>query len=124
MSNPETALIRLEVHASDVPWLKVFVCREVKEFSDCTPEEKTAVWTALDVIEKEMIEYYRPDKINIASFGNVLPRVHWHIMARFRNDAFFPEPMWGTKQRETVPELPPLEPFLERIEPRLKQLLS
>jgi diadenosine tetraphosphate (Ap4A) HIT family hydrolase len=39
------------------------------------------------------------DKINIASFGNLLPQVHWHIMARFETDSYFPEPMWGQKQR-------------------------
>lgn len=113
-------LYSIEVHQSEVPWLKIFVRRRVKEFSDCTPAEKSAIWTALDIIEKEMIEYYRPQKINIASFGNMLPQVHWHIMARFSEDAFFPEPMWGKKQREATLDLPPIEPFLARIRSKLK----
>jgi diadenosine tetraphosphate (Ap4A) HIT family hydrolase len=48
-----------------------------------------------------MIKYYKPEKINIAAFGNYLPHVHIHVMARFLNDSYFPEPMWGTKQRES-----------------------
>jgi diadenosine tetraphosphate (Ap4A) HIT family hydrolase len=111
----EFPLLFIEVHQSEVPWLKLFVRRNVREFSECTPEEKAAVWQALDVIEKAMLDYYRPEKINIASFGNMLPQVHWHIMARFREDSYFPEPMWGPRQREGVLQLPPVEPLLTQI---------
>lgn len=105
-------LIYIEPHESEIPWLKIFVRRTVREFSDCSSGEKAAVWEALDVIEKEMLRYYRPEKINMASFGNMLPQVHWHIMARFKEDSCFPEPMWGPKQREAMLELPPLDPFM------------
>lgn len=108
-------LIYIEIHQSEVPWLKIFTQRPVKEFSDCSAMEKSAIWHALDVIEKEMIAYYRPEKINIASFGNMLPHVHWHVTARFKEDSYFPEPMWGPKQREASLELPPMEPFLDRV---------
>jgi len=115
----ESPLIFIELHESEVPWLKIFVRRSVREFSDCTDEEKQAVWHALDVIEKEMLRYYRPEKINIASFGNMVPQVHWHIMARFKEDSYFPEPMWGPILREDRLDLPPLKPFLAVIADRL-----
>ena len=117
MSAPlyETDLITVELHESEVPWLKVFTKLPRKEFSECTPDEKNAIWQALDVIEKLMLEYYRPEKINIASFGNMLPHVHWQIMARFPNDSYFPEPMWGSRQRDAALELPPLEIFLKQV---------
>lgn len=102
-----------------MPWLKLFVRRSVREFSDCSAEEKRAVWQALDVIEREMLAYYRPEKINIASFGNMLPQVHWHIMARFKEDSYFPESMWGEKQREGNLDLPPIEPLLQLLEEKL-----
>jgi diadenosine tetraphosphate (Ap4A) HIT family hydrolase len=108
-------IIYIEVHESEVPWLKIFTQRPVKEFSECSAMEKSAIWHALDIIEKAMLEYYRPEKINIASFGNMLPHVHWHITARFKEDSYFPEPMWGPKQRVGSLELPPIEPFLDRI---------
>jgi hypothetical protein len=47
--------------------------------------------------------------VNIASFGNLLPQVHWHIMARFETDSYFPEPMWGQKQRAAQLDLPSFE---------------
>ena len=113
------SLITIELHESEIPWLKIFTHIPRKEFSECTREEKEAIWNALDIIEKEMLEYFKPDKINIASFGNMLPRVHWHIMARFNDDSYFPEPMWGVKQREGNAKIAPMEPFLESIRSKL-----
>jgi len=93
-------LIRIETEPSEIPWLKIFTQKAYKEFSDASMEEKAEIWRLLDIIEKEMLAFFEPTKINIASFGNYVPHVHWHIMARFENDSFFPEPMWGEKQRE------------------------
>lgn len=117
------SLIYIEIHESQIPWLKIFTHVPHKEFSECSSEEKKMVWEALDIIEKEMLEYFKPTKINIASFGNMLPRVHWHIMARFENDSYFPEPMWGIKQRDGFELDSPMEPFLEKIKQELNSRL-
>ncbi len=109
------SLIYIERHESEIPWLKIFTHRNLKEFSTCNPKEREAIWNALDIIEREMLSYYQPTKINIASFGNMLPRVHWHIMARFSDDDFFPEPMWGVRQRSSILNLPPFEPFWQKV---------
>ena len=124
LSTVDLPLLRIEVHESEIPWLKIFVRRPVREFSDCSAEEKRAVWEALDIVERAMLAYYRPAKINIASFGNMLPQVHWHIMARFEEDSFFPEPMWGAKRREAALVLPPMAPFMEQIAAKLAAAAS
>lgn len=113
------SLIYIEVHESEIPWLKIFTHTQHKEFSQCSHEERIMIFDLLDFIEKEMIAYFRPDKINIASFGNMLPRVHWHIMGRFLNDSYFPEPMWGIKQREGDAIVAPMEPFLQELKVKL-----
>ena len=113
------SLIYIELHESEIPWLKIFTHTLRKEFSECTREEKEAIWNSLDIIEKEMLGYFKPDKINMASFGNMLPRVHWHIMARFNDDSYFPEPMWGIKQRGGSIKIAPMEPFLESVKNKL-----
>jgi len=41
-----------------------------------------------------------PDKINLASFGNMVPHLHWHVIPRYRDDRHFPESVWGSAQRE------------------------
>ena len=107
--------IRIEVETSEIPWLKIFTQHPYKEMSEVPGLIKFEIYELLDIIEKEMLSYYNPKKINIASFGNYMPHVHWHIMARFEEDSFFPEPMWGTKQRESNLNLPEFEAFCEKV---------
>ena len=107
--------IRIETEESEIPWLKIFTQHAYKEMSEVPKEIRSEIYELLDIIEKEMIDYYKPDKINIASFGNYVPHVHWHVMARFKEDSYFPEPMWGEKQRETMLQLPPFKTFVERL---------
>lgn len=92
--------LKIEIEESEIPWLKVFTLHPYQEMSQVPREIRGEIYALLDIIEKEMIAYYSPSKINIASFGNYLPHVHWHIMARFEQDSYYPEPMWGEKQRE------------------------
>ena len=111
----ENENIRIEVESSEIPWLKIFTQHPYKEMSEVPGLVKFEIYDLLDTIEKEMLSYYNPKKINIASFGNYMPHVHWHIMARFEEDSFFPEPMWGTKQRESNLNLADFEVFCERV---------
>ncbi len=107
--------LRIEIEKSEIPWLKIFTKVPYREMSEVPPETKRQIYTLLDLIEKEMLSYYKPTKINIASFGNYMPHVHWHIMARFEEDSYFPEPMWGVKQREATLALPSKELFLKQL---------
>ncbi len=117
----ENETIRIETEKSEIPWLKIFTKDPYREMSEVPAEIKFEIYTLLDTIEKEMITYYRPEKINIASFGNYLPHVHWHIMARFKEDSFFPEPMWGTKQRESALDLPSFESFCKTLLKKIEE---
>ncbi len=112
-------LIKVEIEKSEIPWLKIFTNKEIKEFSQCDSETKLEIFRCLDVIEKQMLKYFDVKKINIASFGNYMPHVHFHIMARFEEDSYFPEPMWGKIQREANLNLPSFEDFFEIIKNKL-----
>ncbi len=107
--------IRIEIEESEIPWLKIFAQDSCKEMTDCDVETKQQIWALLDLIEKEMLDYFQPEKINIASFANYVPQVHWHIMARYKEDSYFPEPMWGEKQREANLDLPSMDDFISRL---------
>ena len=115
--------IYVEVETSEIPWLKIFTCKPYKELSECDSKTREALLDAMLIIEKQMIKYYNPKKINIAMFGNYLPHMHCHVMARFEEDSYFPEPMWGKKQREGKLNLPPMEQFITIIERKLKSIL-
>jgi diadenosine tetraphosphate (Ap4A) HIT family hydrolase len=113
-------LIKVELEPFEIPWLKIFTQEPIKEFSFCDKETKIEILRVLDIIEKEMLEYFEPEKINIASFGNYVPHVHFHIQARFKEDSFFPEPTWGKKQRESKLDLKDFDTFYKNIEQKLK----
>lgn len=120
----ENNYIKIEIEKSEIPWLKIFSQIEYKEFSQCDFHTKRDILMALDIIEKEMLVYFKPAKINIASFGNYIPHVHFHIMARFENDSYFPEPMWGKKKREGKAEFPSFDKFCDDIRKKLEELLG
>jgi diadenosine tetraphosphate (Ap4A) HIT family hydrolase len=119
MSVFENSFIKIEIEKSEIPWLKVFTQKPYREFSQCPKELKEEIWRTLDIIEKEMLSYYNPTKINIASFGNYMPHVHFHIMARFEEDSYFPEPMGGEIQRDGKLKLKSFDEFLKRLKPLL-----
>ena len=112
----------IEQHSSDIPWIKIFSAHPFKELSDCDPKTREFLFTCMDICERTMIEFYKPEKINIAIFGNYLPHVHIHVMARFKEDSHFPEPMWGEKQRDSTLDLPPFRDFQTLLESRLSRL--
>lgn len=114
----ENKTIKIETETSEIPWFKIFTQHPYKEMSEVPKELRIEIYDLLDTIEKEMLAYYTPKKINIASFGNYMPHVHWHIMARFENDSYYPEPMWGTKQRECDLNLPDFTLFCTQITKR------
>ena len=116
----ENDLIKVEIEEFEIPWLKIFTQKSIKEFSQCNQETKLEILRVLDIIEKEMLEYFNPDKINIASFGNYVPHVHFHIQARFQNDSYFPEPTWGKKQRDSSLNLKDFDNFYKNLIVKLK----
>lgn len=111
----------LEEERSSIPWVKLFTKTPYQELSELPKELRYELWEIVDIIEKEMIAYYTPEKINIASFGNMIPHVHVHIMARFENDTHFPNSMWGEQLREDNLQLPDKAIFYDNLRKRLEQ---
>ena len=70
------------------------------EVTDLSIEDRTALMKAVYETELVLRELMKPDKINLASLGNVVPHVHWHVIPRWNDDSHFPEPIWGNQQRE------------------------
>jgi len=116
----EDAEIYIETENSEIPWLKIFTNIEYKELGDVPKSLRTRLWEIYDIIEYEMKSYYNPTKINMASFANMLPRVHIHVMARFEDDSYYPNPMWGEKLREAKLDLPDEEEFHENVKKALE----
>ena len=118
----KTPQFYIQVHESEIPWLKIFTTEVYKELTDLPKPLRRILYEVMEIIEEEMRAYYKPDKINIAAFGNYLPHVHIHVMARFKEDSYFPEPMWGEKQRQGKLDLPKNELFYEKLIKRIKRI--
>jgi diadenosine tetraphosphate (Ap4A) HIT family hydrolase len=114
--------IYIKTEKSEIPWLIIFTKEEYKELGDIPKKLRTKLWDIFDILEQEMKDYYKPTKINMASFANILPRVHIHVMARFKEDSYFPNPMWGEKVREAKLNLPDENEFFKRVKKALETI--
>lgn len=85
-------------------YFRVIWNKHIAEMSDLTDDERQLLEKVLLTVEKVVREQMLPDKINWAQFGNMVPHLHWHIIARYRDDSHFPESIWGLKQREVAEE--------------------
>lgn len=83
-------------------FVRVIWNNHVKEMSDLPAGQQTVLMQAVFAIEAQMRKVLAPEKINLASFGNVVPHLHWHIVPRFADDAHWPQPTWGARQRDGI----------------------
>ncbi|QJR16892.1 HIT family protein [Usitatibacter palustris] len=89
------------VEEADYPgFCRVIVNRHAKEMTDLTPDECTALLAVVLGVERAMRDTMQPDKMNLASLGNMTPHVHWHVIPRFADDRHFPGPVWAAAKRE------------------------
>lgn len=91
--------------------------RHAAEMTDLQASERDALMQQVYRVEQAMREVLRPDKINLASLGNVVPHLHWHIIARYRDDACFPAPVWAAPVRPDGSRVP--ADWIEQVAARL-----
>lgn len=84
-------------------YIRVVLNRHVKEMTDLTAEESRHIMDVVFFVESTMRSYLKPEKVNLAEFGNMTPHLHWHVIARFADDAYFPEAIWAGKVRTPNP---------------------
>ncbi|GKS83317.1 HIT family protein [Acidovorax sp. SUPP1855] len=74
------------------------------EFTDLDASDRLHCMEAVAAVETALRAHVQPDKINLAALGNMVPHLHWHVIARFAWDSHFPGAVWATPQRDRVPE--------------------
>lgn len=91
----------------DVPaFCRVIWQAHVAEMTDLQPAQRHELMETVYRVEAAMRQVLRPVKINLASLGNKVPHLHWHVIARFDTDAHFPAPVWVTPVRPNALKLP------------------
>lgn len=65
---------------------------EMSELDGAQRSELLEVVVRVESVQRAMLS---PDKINLASLGNQVPHLHWHVVPRWRDDRHFPNAVWG-----------------------------
>ena len=90
----------------------------VKEMTDLVPAERSLLMRTVCIVEEVIRAVMAPEKINLASLGNMTPHLHWHVIPRYLDDAHFPAPVWAEVRRETA------DAVLQERHARLPQLIA
>jgi len=113
------------IHVADADhpgFLRVIWTAHVREMTDLVPLDRSHCMRTVMVVESALRDVLRPDKINLASFGNMVPHVHWHVIPRFADDPHFPNAVWGPRVRDGARALP--ADFRAAITARLAEALA
>ena len=79
------------------PWL-VLVPRiaDMVEIIDLDHAQRAQLTNEIDAACRALQSLFKPDKLNVAALGNMVPQLHVHVIARYRDDIAWPRPVWGT----------------------------
>ncbi len=83
------------------PWVILVPKKNnLREIIDLSKDEQIILMEEIDSVSKAMIQIFSPDKLNIAALGNIVEQLHIHIIARYKHDIAWPQPVFGNKQQE------------------------
>jgi diadenosine tetraphosphate (Ap4A) HIT family hydrolase len=108
----------LLINNANFPWLVLVPRRlDVIEIIDLAESDQLELMREIAQASRALRTVTRCDKLNVAALGNAVPQLHVHVIARFRNDAAGPQPVWGQPaQREPKPYAPAeLEQFMQQL---------
>ena len=86
----------IQVNDTDYPgFCRVIWNEHVREMTDLPDMDRRELMDVIWTVERVVREVMKADKINLASLGNVVPHLHWHIIPRFTDDKNFPDSIWS-----------------------------
>ena len=106
LQTPNLRVIAVHNEANAPAFCRVIWHQHIAEMTDLRPAERVELMDMVYKVEAAMRQVLQPEKINLASLGNVVPHVHWHVIARFKDDACFPAPIWAAAMRQATFRLP------------------
>lgn len=71
----------------------------VSEFTDLAGADRAECIEAVAQVETLLRRHLQPTKVNVASLGNAVAHLHWHVIARFAWDSHFPGAVWAAPLR-------------------------
>jgi len=93
--------------------------KHAREMTDLTKSQRGHLLTVVYAVEQALRALLQPHKINLASLGNQVAHLHWHIIPRFEDDAHFPDPVWAPRKRPGTPHTVEKEQLVQALYERL-----
>ena len=88
------------VDDADFPgFCRVIWNEHIREMTDLPTLMREEFMQTVFAVESAVREVMQPEKINLASLGNMTPHLHWHVIPRFSDDKCFPNPVWSAPVR-------------------------
>jgi diadenosine tetraphosphate (Ap4A) HIT family hydrolase len=98
------------------PWLILVPRRSgLVELIDLDAGDRARLVEEIARAAEALRRLYQPYKLNVAALGNVVPQLHIHVIARFRDDPAWPRPVWNVKPAREPYEDPALSETVRRI---------
>jgi diadenosine tetraphosphate (Ap4A) HIT family hydrolase len=103
-SNSDFRVVLINDH-SYPGYCRVESIAHVKEMTDLSDARRHEFMRIVFMVEEALRSHLVPEKINLATLGNITPHLHWHIIPRYKLDNHFPESIWSNPKRSEKKEL-------------------
>lgn len=91
----------LLINDEQYPWFVLVPQKpHLQDLNDLSDDDYLQFWNESRRFCDALVELFNPDKLNVASLGNVTPQLHVHHIARYKTDASWPRPIWGQQPRK------------------------
>lgn len=92
----------VQVSDTSLPgFCRVIWHHHIAEMSELNHAQRNLLMRVVVGVEEIVASAMKPLKINLASLGNQVPHLHWHIVPRYEDDPYFPDSIWSEKHRDT-----------------------
>tara|TARA_B110001450_G_scaffold178863_1_gene167093 strand:- start:1395 stop:1820 length:426 start_codon:yes stop_codon:yes gene_type:complete len=109
---------------ANYPWAILVPKRpDIEEIYQLSPSDRQELLKESCLLANALAEIFKPDKLNIATIGNMVPQLHMHHVCRYQTDLCWPKPVWGQTPASnyTAQEL---EGFKQRLLAELGENIS
>ncbi|MEH6617625.1 MAG: HIT domain-containing protein [Porticoccus sp.] len=102
----EFELCQLLIHKdANYPWFILVPKRPaVTEVYHLSEQDRMQLMKESCMLAEALVDVFSPDKINIATLGNMVPQLHIHHVARYTTDIAWPNPIWGAMSAKDYPQ--------------------
>ena len=110
----------LLMNDANYPWFILVPQREnLREIHELNESDLFLLMHESVLLSRVLSIAFKPDKLNIAALGNVVPQLHLHHIVRYENDPAWPAPVWGK-----VPAQPYSAERLTELRAMMLEILS